>query len=159
MIIKCNLKKLLISLLIPLAVGGLSALISGKDMKIYNSINQPPLSPPFIVFPIVWCILYVLMGISLYLVWNKEDKYLNKTKAYLFFAAQLIFNFLWSPIFFSARLYLFAFFILIFMAIATILMIFEYHSISKWAAFLQIPYLIWLLFAGYLNFAIYLLNR
>ncbi len=159
MIIKFNLKKFIIALLIPLAVGGLSALIIGKDMKIYDEITRPPLSPPSIVFPIAWGVLYLLMGISLYLIMVKNDIYANKSKAYIFFAAQLIFNFLWSPVFFSAKLYLFAFIILILMLSSTILMIKSYWEISRPAALLQIPYVLWLLFAGYLNFGVYLLNR
>jgi len=158
MILKFNLKKFIVSLLIPLAVGGLSALITKDDMDIYKDVIRPPLSPPSIVFPIAWSILYILMGISFYLVWQKEDKYLDKTKAYLFFVSGLIFNFLWTPIFFSAKLYLMAFFILLFLLSSVILMIVSYYKISKPAAFLQIPYLLWLLFAGYLNMGIYLLN-
>ncbi len=158
MTIKFNLKKFIISLLIPIAVGGLSALITGKDMMIYDEITRPKLSPPFIVFPIAWSILYILMGISLYMIWNKDDRYTNKSRAYLFFTASLIFNFLWSPIFFSAKLFAVAFVVLILMFISVLLTIIEYYKINKAAAILQIPYLLWLVFAGYLNLAISILN-
>ncbi len=158
MTLKFNLKKFIIALLIPLGVGGLSALITGKDMKIYNEIIRPPLSPPSIVFPIAWGILYILLGISLYLIMQSGDRYTDKTKAYLFFAAGLIFNFLWSPIFFSARLYLVALFILIMLFISIILMVKEFFKISKTAALLQIPYMLWLIFAAYLNTAVFVLN-
>ena len=159
MILKFDLKKFLVSLLIPIAVGGLSAFITRNDMDIYKTINRPPLSPPSVVFPVAWSILYILLGISFYLVWNSDHKYYNKTSAYFFFICGLIFNFLWSPIFFSAKLYLFAFFILLLLLVSIIVMIIEFYKISKPAAYLQIPYLLWLLFAGYLNIGIYLLNK
>ena len=159
MIFKIDLKKLIVSILIPLVVGGLSALISGGGMGFYETIKRPPLSPPGIVFPIVWSILYILMGISLYLVIVKKDMYQSKTSAYLFFALQLLLNFIWSPVFFSANEYLAAFIILILLWLSIIGMIVTFFKISKLAGLLQIPYLIWVTFAGYLNFAIYLLNK
>lgn len=159
MIFKIDLKKLIVSILIPLVVGGLSALISGGGMGFYKTIEKPPLSPPGIIFPIVWTILYILMGISLYLVIVKKDMYQSKTSAYLFFALQLLLNFIWSPVFFSANEYLAAFIILILLWLSIIGMIVTFFRISKLAGLLQIPYLIWVTFAGYLNFAIYLLNK
>lgn len=159
MIFKLDLKKLILSLFIPLAVGGLSALISGGGMGFYETVEKPPLSPPGIVFPIVWTILYILMGISLYLVITKKDRYQSKTSAYAFFVLQLFLNFIWSPVFFSAKEYLAAFIILILLWLSIIGMILTFFRISKLAGLLQIPYLIWVTFAGYLNFAIYLLNK
>ena len=159
MIIKINFKKLVVSLLIPLAVGGLSALITGGDMDIYGKIKQPPLAPPSIVFPIAWSILYTLMGISLYLVWTKDRTYANKKCAYVIFGIQLALNFIWSPIFFSARQYLLAFVVLICLWIFAIIMTVLFYKISKPAGLLQIPYILWLTFAGYLNLGIYLLNK
>lgn len=159
MIFKFDLKKLIISLLIPLAVGGLSALISGGGMDFYKTVEKPPLSPPGIVFPIVWSILYILMGISLYLVITKKDMYQTKTSAYVFFALQLFLNFIWSPVFFSAKEYLAAFVILVLMWLAIIGMIVSFFRISKFAGLLQIPYLLWVTFAGYLNLGVYLLNK
>lgn len=159
MIIKIDFKKLIVSLLIPLAVGGLSALITGSDMDIYGKIKQPPLSPPSIVFPIVWTVLYTLMGVSLYLVWTKERRYGNKKCAYIIFAIQLFLNFIWSPIFFSAEKYLLAFIVLVTLWIFAIIMAVLFYKISKPAGLLQIPYILWLTFAGYLNCGIYLLNK
>jgi len=159
MILKFSIKKFIISLVIPLAVGGLSALITSGDMEIYKTVERPPLSPPSIVFPITWTILYILMGISLYLVWTCGDKFTDKSKAYFFFTVQLVLNFLWSPVFFTAQLYLLAFIILLLMWIFTILMIISFYKISKPAGLLQIPYLLWLIFAGYLNLSIYILNK
>lgn len=158
MVFKINIKKLIISLLIPLVAGGLSSLITGKDMDIYNTVERPPLSPPSIVFPIVWAVLYILMGISLYLYWQKSTPY-SKKKGYLYFAISLFLNFLWSPVFFSARMFLLALFILFAMWIFVLLTILEYKKVSKWAAYLQIPYLVWLTIAFYLNAGIYLLNK
>lgn len=159
MILHFNLKRLLISLLIPLGVGGLSALITGSDMKIYNTINQPPLAPPSWLFPVAWTILYILMGISLYLVWNSDANYDDKRTAYILFAVQLFLNFIWSPVFFIGRQYLIAFAILVLLWVFILLMIISFFKISKTAGLLQIPYLLWVTFAGYLNLAIYLLNK
>lgn len=159
MIIRFNLKKLLISLAIPLLVGGLSAFITKDNMDIYKEIARPPLSPPSWVFPVAWSILYILMGISFYLIWNKRDMYADKKRAYLLYFLQLFLNFIWSPIFFGAQNYLLAFIILVLLVITVVFMIVEFYDIERWAALLQIPYLIWLLFAGYLNLAIYILNR
>lgn len=158
MVLKFNLKRLLISLAIPLIVAGASALITGGNMQIYNDINRPRLSPPSALFPIVWSILYILMGVSLYLVWNREDTIKDKSTAYLFFALQLFFNFLWSPVFFSARQYLAAFVIIILLWLSIIGMIVSFSKISKLAALLQIPYLLWVTFAAYLNLGVFLLN-
>ncbi len=159
MIFKINIKKLAICILIPLIAGGLSTLIVGSDMKIYSSIERPPLSPPGIVFPIVWSILYVLMGISLYLVSvDKSASEDEKTVAKTVFFVQLFLNFIWSPVFFKFKMYLLAFIILILMIAAVVLMIMKFYKISKPAAYLQIPYLIWLLIAAYLNFGVYVLN-
>ena len=159
MIIRFNLKKLLISLAMPLLVGGLSAFITKDDMDIYKEIARPPLSPPSWVFPVAWSILYILMGISFYLIWNKHDIYADKKRAYLLYFLQLFLNFIWSPIFFGAQNYLLAFIILVLLVITVVFMIVEFYDIERWSALLQIPYLIWLLFAGYLNLAIYILNR
>ena len=159
MIFKFDLKKLILSLFIPLAVGGLSALISGGGMGFYKTIQKPTLSPPGVVFPIVWTFLYILMGISLYLVMIKKDMYQSKTSAYVLFALQLFLNFIWSPVFFSANEYLAAFVILVFLWLLIIAMIVSFFRISKLAGLLQIPYLLWVTFAGYLNLAIYFLNK
>ena len=159
MIVRFNLKRLVISLLIPLAVGGLSAFITRGDMDLYKTVERPPFSPPGIVFPIVWSVLYILMGISLYIIWNSGDIYADKTGAYTLFGFQLFLNLIWSPVFFSARQYLLAFLILVILWIAVLLMIISFYKISKHAALLQIPYLIWITIAGYLNIGVYLLNR
>ena len=156
MVLKFDLKKLIISLAIPLLTGGLSALITRNNMDIYSKIVSPSLSPPAVVFPIVWTVLYALMGISLYLIWNSSDR--HKNTAIILFFVQLFLNFIWSPIFFNNQWFLVSFIVLVFLWVATLLMIITFYNISKFAGLLQIPYLIWLTFAAYLNFAIYLLN-
>lgn len=155
---KIEWKKLLICIAIPLAVGGLSALFTAGNMDLYEEINQPPLAPPGWLFPVVWTILYILMGVALYLVVitrTREDK---KT-AIISFGVQLLFNFFWSIIFFNARAYLFAFVWLIFLWLAIIANIYFFYKINKNAGKLLIPYLVWVAFAGYLNLVIFLLNR
>lgn len=158
MIFKLDLKNFLISIAIPLSVGGISALIVHGNTDIYSKINQPPLAPPSWVFPVVWTVLYLLMGISLYIVWNTRADSGKKRLAFLLFGIQLFLNLIWSPIFFGLQLFLPALIVLVFTWIFTAAMIVSFYSISKPAALLQIPYIIWLTFAGYLNFAIYLIN-
>lgn len=158
MIFKFDLKKILISIAIPLSVGGISALIVNGNTDIYSKINQPPLAPPSWIFPVVWTVLYLLMGISLYIVWNTRTDSGKKQLAFLLFGIQLFLNLIWSPIFFGLQLFLPALIVLVFTWIFTAAMIVSFYAISKPAALLQIPYIIWLTFAGYLNFAIYLLN-
>lgn len=145
----------IIAILIPLAVGSISALISG-NMSAYSALNQPPLSPPGFVFPIVWTILYILMGISSYIIYS-SNRY-EKSKALLLYGIQLFFNFCWSIIFFRFNLYLFAFIWLIVLICIIVLMIKEFYMVSSLAAKLQIPYLLWCLFAAYLNFWIFIMN-
>ena len=128
------------------------------NTDIYSKINQPPLAPPSWVFPVVWTVLYLLMGISLYIIWNTHADSGKKRLAFIFFGIQLFLNLIWSPIFFGLQLFLPALIVLVFTWIFTAAMIVSFYAISKPAALLQIPYIIWLTFAGYLNFAIYLIN-
>ena len=154
-ILKIQLKRLIICLAIPLAVGGLSALLTKDSMERFEALNQPPLSPPGWLFPVVWTVLFILMGIASYLVLTSG---LPCKSALTVYGIQLAFNFLWSIIFFNLSMYLFAFIwlcLLWILILATILMFFR---ISKPAGYLMIPYLLWVTFAGYLNLSIYLLN-
>lgn len=150
-----NKSSLLIAILIPLAVGSLSALLSG-GMNSYAVLNKPALSPPAILFPIVWSILYVLMGISSYIIAASDSP--DKKKALSVYWLQLLFNFFWSVFFFRFSLYLFSFVWLLAMIALIIIMIYRFYKISPIAAYLQIPYLIWCIFAAYLNFMVYQLN-
>ena len=150
-----NKSSLIISILIPIAVGTLSALFSGR-MSLYSQINKPSLSPPGFIFPIVWIILYILMGISSYLVYKSDNP--NKKNALKTYAIQLFFNFWWSIIFFRFSLYLFAFLWLLVMIALITIMIYKFYKIKPLSSYLQIPYLLWCLFAAYLNFMIYRMN-
>lgn len=151
-----NLKVLIISILIPIIVGLLSAFFTGESMAQYNYFTKPSLSPPAIIFPIVWTVVYILMGISSYRIYiSNKTGYRN---ALFIYALQLLFNFFWSIIFFNYSNYLFAFIWLIIMIILIVYMIFKFYKIDKVSAYLQIFYLLWSLFAAYLNFSVYLLN-
>ena len=142
--------------LLPIAVGGLSALLSMKGMKENAYLVQPALQPPPWVFTTVWTILYLLMGIGAGLVWNAAPR--GYQDALIPFFAQLFLNFIWSPLFFTWKLWLAAFFVLLGMLGFSIWMTAAFYRVRKWAGYLQIPYLIWLCFAAYLNLATYLLN-
>lgn len=142
------------SILIPVLLGGIVGLIISPFMN-YDSFIKPPLAPPAILFPIVWTILYILMGISYGIL---EEKKLTDTKTHFIYYLQLIVNLLWPIFFFVLGWKLFAFIWILLLIILVILMIKVFYSKSKTAAFLQIPYLLWLLFAAYLNIAIYLLE-
>ncbi len=150
-------KEEIISILIPVIIGLLSGLISIAGIKSFNSLKSPFLSPPGFIFPIVWTILYVLMGISSYLIYNENDY--QSSFCLKIYALNLFINFLWSPIFFGLGLRLFSFIWIIILDIVVIYMIICFYKVNKKAAYLQIPYLIWCLYATYLNLAFYLLNR
>ncbi len=158
MVIKFNIKRFLISIAIPLSVGGLSALITKDNMNLYSKIVTPTFTPPGWLFPVVWIILYLLMGVSLYIIWNSEVDVYKKIRAFGIFAIQLSLNFIWSPIFFNMQWFLVALMVLVLLWLFTFGMILSFYNISKIAGILQIPYLLWLTFAGYLNLAIYILN-
>lgn len=147
----------IISLLIPLVGGFLSGIISLSGIKNYDLLNKPILSPPGFIFPIVWTILYVLMGVSSYLIYKEND--VNSNCSLKIYGINLFLNFLWSPIFFGLNLRLFSFIWIIILDLVIIYMIICFYKVNKKAAYLQIPYLIWSLFATYLNLAFYLLNR
>ncbi len=152
-------KSYIISVAIALGVGALSALVTRGSMDIYGTLNQPPLSPPSFLFPIVWSVLFVLMGIGSAGVWEKGNKNPDIVKRPLtIYAINLWVNFLWSIIFFNLRAFLFAFVWLIFLIAIIITMIIEFRKVCKWCSNLQIPYLLWCLFALYLNAGIYILN-
>lgn len=135
-----------------LLVGIISGLISMGAMEEYAGVRQPSLSPPAWLFPVVWTILYVLMGIGLARV------YIKTGKVPFIYIAQLFFNFMWSIIFFNFSAYLFAFVWLIVLAILVIIMTIDFYKVDKFSGLIQIPYVLWLLFAGYLNFMVYTLN-
>ena len=146
------MKRLIKYILTTLGLGSLPALF--VKFNEYKNVIKPPLSPPGVLFPIVWTILFILMGISIYRVTNNSD---NKNLVILYYA-QLIVNALWTPIFFGLNSYLFAFIWLLLLLILVVIMTIKFYNVDKTSAYLLIPYIIWLLFAGYLNLGVYLLN-
>ncbi len=153
-----NTKLLIICLAVPLAVGGLSALISGGGMKAFEELTKPPLSPPGWLFPVVWTALYLLMGYSLYLVLTSRSGNTVIGQSAALFGVQLFFNFFWSIFFFNFKLYFFAFGWLIVLWALIFTMTVSFYRASLTAALINIPYLLWVTFAGYLNLGIAILN-
>ena len=152
-------KSYIVSILIALAVGGLSALATKGSTDIYTQIVKPPLAPPSNVFPIVWSILFIHMGISSAGVYEKiKSGNTKSTSALTVYAVNLAVNFLWSILFFNLEAYLFAFVWLLLLIAIIITMIIEFYKVEPWTAYLQIPYLLWCIFAAYLNLSIYILN-
>ena len=161
---KLNVVKLIIAILIPLLVGGLSAFLTKDAMVMFDAIKKPPLSPPGIVFPIVWSILYVLMGVARYSLYNLDEQKLSEEQikfrnyTLVIYDIQLFFNFFWSIIFFKFSMYKFAFLWLIVLWVLVFIFIKNALKLNKISAYLMIPYLLWITFAGYLNVAIAILN-
>ncbi len=139
------------------AVGVVSGLISMMGMRNFENVIQSDLTPPAIVFPIVWTILYALMGIGAARIWLRPET-LEQIKALIIFGLQLAVNFFWSIIYFNFQAFQFAFWWLLILLILIILMIASYHKVDKIAAWLQIPYLLWVTFAGYLTYMAWMLN-
>ena len=150
-----KLKIYLPSVLIPLLSGGIVGILISGSMD-YDKLNQPALAPPSILFSIVWTILYILMGISTYLI--LESKGQNKEKALILYGVQLILNASWTYFFFNLNWFLFSFILVIIILILLIYMIKEFHKINPLAAYLQLPYVLWLIFAAILSYNVYLLN-
>lgn len=155
---KRNRKQLALFIAIPLAVGGLSALLTRGSMQTFSSLNQPPLSPPGWLFPVVWTILYALMGFASWLIHTADVPQMEKSAALRIYWAQLLVNFFWSILFFSWGAYLFAFAWLLLLWVLIFSCILYFYRIRPLAAYLMIPYLLWVTFAGYLNYGVYLLN-
>ena len=149
-----KIETIIISILIPLAVGAVSSFLGGTMME--PDFIQPTFSPPGYLFPIVWTILYILMGISSYLIYISDSPW--RTPSLIIYAIQLVFNFFWSILFFRFSLYGLSFVWLLMLIGFIIIMIYLFSKVRPLAAYLQIPYLLWCLFAAYLNYAVYMLN-
>ena len=148
-----------VAIAIPMTVGLISAALTKDNMNVYDKLTTPPLSPPGILFPIVWTILYVLMGVSSAMVYIDKDKNpAAAKKGLIWYGVSLILNFLWSIIFFNMQAAFFALLVLIALLYTIIRTILDYRKVNPVAAYLQIPYAIWVAFAGYLNVGIWLLN-
>lgn len=150
---KINFKKLFICIVVTFLLGNLFTIFS-MNTEFYKSLEKP-FNLPSIVFPIVWSILFILMSISLYII--SENKK-TETKSYILYFVQLFVNSLWTLFFFKFKLFLFSFLWIFVILFFVILMIMNFYKINKTSAYLQIPYVLWLLFAGFLNYSIYYLN-
>ena len=155
---KTDWKKLALAVAIPLAVGGLSALLTMDNMVMFDAVNKPPLAPPKWLFPAAWTVLYVLMGIASYFVFTADAPSSKKRASLIVYAISLAFNFLWSIIFFNLDNYLLAFVWLCALWLLIVIATVQFFGISKKAGWLMLPYILWVSFAGYLNYGIYLLN-
>ena len=150
-----NLGNFIIAVLLPLTVGFIAGRLNSQSMEVYTSFEKPAFFPPAWVFPVVWTILYILMGIASYLVWSSSSSKKEARSALTFYLIQLGLNFAWTFIFFTCRLYGLAFLELILLLIFVIITTVKFCKISKVAGLMMIPYIIWLLYAGVLNFYIW----
>jgi tryptophan-rich sensory protein len=150
--------KLTLCILLPLLIGGISGYATASGINIwYMGLNKPFFNPPNYLFGPVWSMLYILMGISFYRILQSQDSEL-KRKAILIFCIQLVLNFCWSFLFFRFQMLAISFIEIIIMWISIATMIYTFTKIDKTAAYLQIPYLLWVSFASVLNGAIWFLN-
>ena len=156
---KVNFKTYAFWILLAEAVGALSGWLSRNGMKAYeSSIVQPPLSPPSWLFPLAWTILYALMGIGAARIY-KAPRGPDRSKGLNLYTSQLVVNFFWSLIFFNAQAFGFALLWLVLLWTLVMWMIVEFRQVDKPAGNIQIPYLIWLTFAAYLNLGVWYLNK
>ncbi len=156
---KIDWKLLIKNLAIPLLVGVVSGFLTkDANAEFTATAVQPAFTPPGWVFPVAWTILYILMGISSYLIETTPYNTGKKNQSLITYYISLFFNFCWSFIFFTFRLYLIAFVWLVILLALVIIYTFKYFKINKVAGYLNIPYILWLIFAGILNFSVYLLN-
>lgn len=155
---KIRIIVLLIALLIPLFVGGFSAFLTARDMKLYGLMDHPPLSPPSWVFPIAWTILYLMMGLASYLVYTSDVDPQRKNKALLFYIAQLSMNLFWSTLFFTYRQYLVSLIWLLVMWGLIIITTIRFFLINRASGLMMAALLLWTTFAAYLNFGFYLMS-
>ena len=153
-----NVKKLIVCIAIPLLVGAISSVLTRGEMKNFEALNQPALSPPGWLFPVVWIILYTLMGVASYFICISNASEEQRGKALLLYGVQLAFNFFWPLIFFNLKAYLFAFVWIVILWVLIVLTMKSFYKISKVACYLLIPYIGWVTFAAYLNLGIYILN-
>lgn len=152
-------KTILIWVLVAEAIGFLAGMLSREGTEIYNAtVQQPPLSPPQWLFPVVWIILYALMGIGAGLV-SLAPPSAERSRGLNLMVAQLIVNFFWPLLFFNAQAYGLSLVWLLLLIVLVLWMILEFRKTVPLAAWLQVPYLLWLCFAAYLNAGVWILNR
>ena len=153
---KINWKKLIGSIGLPVIIGAIVGWLTSGGMENFKYMNKPDLSPPGWLFPVVWTILYSLMGISYYIISQSGEDITTPKRLYII---QLFFNYMWSFIFFNMENYLFAFIWIAVLWIIILLTDVSFYRINKVSGLLFIPYILWVTFAGYLNLSIFLLNR
>lgn len=149
-------KKLIIITVITFVVGTFFSFFTMNSMDTFKDLSKP-INVPGVLFPIVWSILYLLMSISCYLIVQSNDK--DKKEGIILYVIQLVINSLWTLIFFGFGAYLLSFIWIIILLIVVIIMLAKFYNINKIAMYINIPYVLWLLFAAYLNLGIYLLNK
>ena len=154
---KLKFKTAAVSILIALAVGGLSSILTRGSMAEYEAASKPALAPGPVVFPIVWSVLFILMGLAAALVYASGAR--DRGGALTLYAVQLAVNFAWPLIFFGLGRYLLAFFWLVLLFLLVLATFFRFRKIRPVSAYLLLPYLLWLAFAGYLNLAVWYLNK
>ena len=156
---KGDVRAFIAAVILPLIVGGLSAWLTGDGIKMYALMIKPPLSPPGWLFPVVWTVLYILMGLASFRVYRSCASAYRKKRALGLYIIQLAVNFFWPLIFFGAGAYLAAFLWLALLCLLVFLCAVLFYHVDKTAGRLLCPYLFWCIFALYLNFGVYLLNK
>lgn len=155
-----NWWKLITSIVLVWIVAGLGSLFTASSVSTwFTTLAKPSFNPPSWLFGPGWTILYLMIGIALFLVWTTKANKVLKRKAYWIFGIQLVLNAMWSVAFFGAQNPALAFIIIVLLWISILLNIIEFYKIKKSAGYLLVPYILWVSFAAVLNFAIYWLNR
>lgn len=155
---RSDITKLIIAILIPLALGAIAGRFTSQAVpEWYSTLNRPSFSPPNWIFGPVWTVLYILIGTSLFLIW-KQTPSKERNNALWIFSIQMFFNFMWSFVFFYFNQIGLALIVIILLWICILFMLISFYKIKPWAAYLNIPYLLWVTFASVLNSAFYILN-
>jgi len=151
--------KFLVAILVCLLAGFIGSLFTTPSIPTwYESLNKPSFNPPNWLFAPVWTTLYVLMGISAYMIWEKSSRYKSSNTALKIFFVQLVLNSIWSMLFFGLRNPLYGFIGIVLLWFAILFTMLKFYRISKKAAYLLVPYILWVSFASLLNFYILILN-
>lgn len=155
---RSDITKLIIAILIPLALGAIAGRFTSQAVpEWYSTLNRPSFSPPNWIFGPVWTVLYILLGTTLFLIW-KQTPSKERNNALWIFSIQMFFNFMWSFVFFYFNQIGLALIVIILLWICILFMLISFYKIKPWAAYLNIPYLLWVTFASVLNSAFYILN-
>ena len=152
-------RQLIFCMLVPLGIGGVAAFLTASQTALPDTIAKPALTPPAWLFPVAWSILYLLMGFASYRLAHAPKPTSYKNRTLILYGIQLFFNFVWPLIFFNTQAFGFAFSWLMLLWTLVLWMTLVFRKVDCISALLQIPYLIWLSFAAYLNLSIWLINR